>query len=378
VMAPPEIQGSSVVPTHDARGPSCLVTSCSTGHRVRMRILVLGGTAFLGRAIVTEALGRHHHVTTFNRGRSYSDAPDVEVIRGDRTRTVDLDQLRAGRWDAVIDTSGYVPRVVGEAAAILREVAPVYVFASTASVYVDRPRLPVDEESRVHDCAPDAGPDDGDYGTLKAGCERAVVEHYGDSALLLRLGVIVGPYEDVGRLPWWLSRIARGGEVLSPGSPAVPMQLIDVRDVATLTFDLLERGEGGVLNVGGPPGNPTFDSFLSNCLKVTSSAARLAWVDDDFLLAQDVAVWTELPLWAPRNEECGAAWQMAVSRAERLGLRCRPILETIADTWALMRTGWQPRPRPELPELGIDADKEQRILAAWRDDVTSRRAYPPP
>ncbi|MDI3283888.1 NAD-dependent epimerase/dehydratase family protein [Polyangium sp. 15x6] len=329
-----------------------------------MRILVLGGTAFLGRTIVAEALGRDHHVTTFNRGRSFTDPPGVEVIRGDRTERADLERLRAGRWDAVVDTSGYVPRVVGQAAAVLREVAPVYTFASSASVYVDRPRLPVDETSRVYDCAPDAGPDDGDYGTLKAGCERAVVDHYGDAALLLRLGVIVGPYEDVGRLPWWLSRIARGGEVLAPGSPDVPMQLVDVRDVARLTVDLLERGEGGVLNVAGPPGHPTFGSLLSECAKVTESAARLVWARDDFLLAHDVKPWSELPIWAPMNAECGAAWQMAVPRAERLGLRCRPMIETIADTWALMRAGWQARPRPELPKLGIDEDKEQRILAA--------------
>ncbi|MDI1446335.1 NAD-dependent epimerase/dehydratase family protein [Polyangium sp. 6x1] len=336
-----------------------------------MRILVLGGTAFLGRAIVAEALGRDHHVTTFNRGRRFSDVPGVEVIRGDRTERADLDRLRAGRWDAVVDTSGYVPRVVGQAAAVLREVAPVYAFASSASVYVDRPRLPVDESSRVFDCAPDAGPDDGDYGTLKAGCERAVVEHYGDAALLLRLGVIVGPYEDVGRLPWWLARIARGGDVLSPGSPDVRMQLVDARDVARFTVDLLERGQGGALNVAGPAGNPTFGTLLSDCMKVTESDARLVWVDDDFLLSHDVKPWSELPIWAPMNAECGAAWQMRGPRAAELGLRFRPMSETLADTWALMRTGWKPWPRPELPELGIDDGKEQRILAAWRARGTS-------
>ena len=330
-----------------------------------MRILVLGGTAFLGRAHVAEALRRGHHVTTFNRGRTWPDLPGVEVVRGDRTEEADLERLRAGRWDVVVDTSGYVPRVVGKAAAALRKVAPVYVFASTASVYADRPRLPIDEDSRVHECAPDAGPDDGDYGTRKAGCERAVLDHYGDSALIQRLGVIVGPHEDVGRLPWWLSRIERGGEVLAPGSPSVPMQLVDVRDVATFTFDRLERGEGGVFNVGAPQGHPTFGALLSHGLDVTASAARLVWVDDDFLLANDVTIWSELPLWAPMNEACGAAWQMSTTRAERAGLRCRPIRETIADTWALMREGWEARPRPELPKLGIDPDKEQRILAAW-------------
>jgi 2'-hydroxyisoflavone reductase len=332
-----------------------------------MRILVLGGTAFLGRALVTEALGRGHAVTTFNRGRSWPDLPGVDVLRGDRTEAADLEKLRAGRWDAVLDTSGFVPRVVGKAAAVLRDVAPVYAFVSSASVYADRPRVPTDEDSPVFDCAPDAGPDDGDYGTLKAGCERAVREHYGDAALFLRLGVILGPYEDVGRLPWWLSRIARGGDVLAPGSPAVPMQLLDVRDSARFAIDLLERGECGVLDVAGPAGEPTFGTLLDECVKITGSDARLVWAEDDFLMAHDVDPWSELPLWAPMNAECGAAWKLGVTRAEAAGLRCRPIVETIADTWAVMKTGWQPRPRPELPELGIDAEKEQRLLDVWRD-----------
>src|SRR6266545_626178 len=212
-----------------------------------MRLLVLGGTRFVGRAIVEEALGRGHEVTTFNRGHTGVDVAGVETVRGDRESSVDLQRLVAGRsWDVVVDTSGYVPRVVGNAARALLGLAGRYVFLSTISVYPDWPANGVSEASPVYECSPDAGGSAADeaswsatqYGTYKAGCERAVAEVFGDRALVLRPGVILGPQENVGRLTWWLRRIARGGRVLGPGSPDRSIQPIDVRDVASFALDL--------------------------------------------------------------------------------------------------------------------------------------------
>jgi 2'-hydroxyisoflavone reductase len=189
-----------------------------------MRLLVIGGTAFLGRAAVEAALARGDSVTTFNRGRSGPDLPGVETLRGDRTVAADLRVLRGREFDAVLDTSGFVPRVVGMSAQLLARATETYAFVSSVSVYAEWPAKPVDEAAAIFDCAPDAGPDDGDYGALKAGSERAVSVAFGERMLLLRPGLILGPHENVGRLPAWLSRIARGGRVLAPGDPGTRMQ----------------------------------------------------------------------------------------------------------------------------------------------------------
>jgi 2'-hydroxyisoflavone reductase len=228
-----------------------------------MRLLVLGGTRFVGRAIVEQTLERGHEVTTFNRGQIGVDVAGVEAVRGDRESSADLHELVAGRsWDVVVDTSGYVPRVVGDAARALVGRAGQYVFLSTMSVYPDWPAKGVSEASPVYEGSPDTGGSAADeaswsatqYGSYKAGCERAVIEAFGDWALVLRAGVILGPHENVGRLTWWLSRIARGGRVLGPGDPDRPIQPIDVRDVVKFTLDLAESNRAGVFNVAAPKG----------------------------------------------------------------------------------------------------------------------------
>jgi 2'-hydroxyisoflavone reductase len=330
-----------------------------------MRLLLLGGSSFLGRAGAEEALRRGHAVTTFNRGRSAPDVEGVEALRGDRADPAALEVLRGRDFDAVIDTSGYVPRVVGAAAALLAERVPAYAFVSSVSAYSGWPAEPVDESSPVHDCAPDAGPDDGDYGALKAGCERAVLAAYGDRALVLRPGLILGPHENVGRLPAWLDRIRRGGRVLAPGKPELPMQLVDARDIAIFTLDGLERGLAGTFNVTGRPGNATFGSWLEDCRAATGSDAEPVWVDDEFLLAHDVQPWTELPLWSPMNGEADFVWQAGVDAAHAEGLRCRPVRDTVADTWKWLEQVGVPPQREDRPRNGIDPDKEHQILAAW-------------
>lgn len=332
-----------------------------------MRLLVLGGTAFVGRALVEDALARGWAVTTFNRGRTGRDHPDVEAVHGDRTVAADLEQLRGRAWDAVVDTCGYVPRDVLATAELLAPQTAAYAFVSTIGVYHDWPDAPVDEAAPLFDCPPDAGPDDGDYGTLKAGCERAVVAACGiDGSLLLRPGVILGPYENVGRLPWWLRRIAEGGPVLAPGpDPQRPMQLVDARDLAAFTLDALTADRRGPYNVVSRPGAVTYGRWLGACVQVTGSGAELVWVDDQVLLDAGVEPWQELPLWMPPAQS-PYAWGADVERAHADRLRGRPIEDTVRDTWAWLSEGGDVGPQPlDRPGLGIDRDKEQRILATW-------------
>ncbi|MEV4106391.1 NAD-dependent epimerase/dehydratase family protein [Nonomuraea sp. NPDC049695] len=333
-----------------------------------MKLLVIGGSRFLGRAVVVEALARGHEVTTFNRGVSHADVPGVEVVRGDREVRADLDRLTAGRsWDAVVDTCGYVPRVVGESVEALSGHAGTYAFVSSVSAVDGFPGKPATEDKPGWPCAPDAGPDDGDYGVLKAGCERAVEQGFDGNALIVRPGLILGPYEEVGRLPWWLSRIARGGRVLAPGDPDTPMQLVDVRDVAIFTLDQAERGASGTHVVTGPAGNATYGGWLGLCKEVTGSDAEFVWVENEFLVEQGAGLWVELPLWGgPPSEETANFWSVPTAEAQAAGLRTRPVAETVRDTWAWLR---------EIPEEqrvygvksthGMAPEKEDAILAAW-------------
>ncbi len=334
------------------------------------RLLVLGGSWFLGRAVVDDALARGWEVTTFRRGQSGDDAPGATVIRGDRTDLEDVARLTsAGPWDAVLDTSGYVPRDVLAVARALDPVVGRYVFVSTVSVYEGWPLEPLTEDSPVLDCPADAGPDFGYdavpgpsvYGFTKSGSERAVREVFGDSrSVAIRPGVILGPREYVGRLPWWLRRVQRGGQILAPGSPERSIQPVDVRDVAGFALDSA-IGSAGVFNVTAP-GTDTMADFLDACRAVTGSDARFTWVtDESWLVAQGVAQWTELPLW----RTYAGAWAVDASRARAAGLTTRPLADTVADTWDWLGSGGTGVGHERAAEQGIDQDKEAAILAAW-------------
>ncbi|MEY9927617.1 2'-hydroxyisoflavone reductase [Catenulispora sp. GP43] len=336
-----------------------------------MRLLILGGSAFLGRAVAARALAAGHEVTVFNRGRTAPDVPGVQVVRGDRESGEDLGRLAGhGPWDAIVDTSGYVPRVVGDAVRALADSAATYVFMSTINVFPDWPTSPVTDASPVHDCSPDAGPDDGDYGTLKAGCERVVARDFPGRALSLRLGLLLGPHEDIGRLPALLLRMADAGttrslRTLAPGDPSSPVNPIDVRDIADFVLTAVDQGlTGGYLVAGTPSNASTHGELLEACVEATGSAAELEWVASDFLETQDVEAWSELPIWIPPGD---VPWETDTSRTEAAGLRCRPLRETVRDTWAWMaadggavRRSYQPR-RPH----GLSAEKERALLAAW-------------
>jgi len=334
-----------------------------------MRLLVLGGTRFVGHAVAIAALREGWEVTTFNRGLSGADLADVRVIRGDRTLPADLVRLAAaGPWDAAIDTSGYVPCQVLAACKRLEPLAARYVFMSTVSVYRGWPVEPLSEASEVLYCPPDAGPDYGEdvedgptrYGYQKSGCELAVTSTYGaDRSALLRPGVVLGPREYVGRLPWWLTRVAAGGRVLAPGSPERSIQPVDVRDLADFAIRAAGTPINGAYNVAAPVGRETFGGMLEACADVTESDAEFVWVPDEQLVAQGVRQWSEMPLWRTFS----GVWRLSSAAAQAEGLSCRPLAATVRDTWLWMQAAPAKSADERASEIGISREREQQILA---------------
>ncbi|MFQ6229799.1 NAD-dependent epimerase/dehydratase family protein [Nocardia sp. NPDC002869] len=332
------------------------------------RLLILGGSWFLGREIAERAVAQGWEVATFRRGRTGADVEGVTTVRGDRTSPGDLARLAEfGPWDVVVDTSSFVPREALLLARILEPIADRYVLVSTVSVYEGWPVEPLSESSAVLECPSDAGPGygyDGDpgpstYGFGKAGCERAVAETFGPGrTTILRPGVILGPHEYVGRLEWWLRRMQRGGRVLAPGSPDRPIQPVDVRDVATFA---LTPNLAGIYNLTAARRERMGD-MLGACLDVTGRSAVLEWVTDEYWLTrQGVRQWTELPLW----RTYAGAWNVDASKARGAGFACRPIRETVADTWAWLNNGGAAVEHERAGELGISAEHEAAILGLW-------------
>lgn len=336
-----------------------------------MRILVIGGTWFLGKCIAEGALARGWSVTTFNRGQSGRDVEGVSPVHGDRTDREDLQRLaQHGPWDVVVDTSSsdFPPRDVLLAATALRGAAQRWVHISTVSVYQGWPHRPLTDASPVLDCRADADEsygytgDDGSptvYGFQKAGGERAVAEAFGDAAVFLRPGVILGPGEYVGRLPWWLTRAKRGGRILAPAPAVQRIQPVDVRDVTAFALDQAASDTSGGYNVTHPEGI-TFADFISECLTVTGGAGKPEWAAPDVLIDHGVVQWTELPLWRTH----AGVWSVDSSRAVAAGLRCRPIADTIRDTWAWLASDGRPVDHPRWAEHGIAEEKEAKILAS--------------
>ncbi|MGN6607532.1 MAG: NAD-dependent epimerase/dehydratase family protein [Jatrophihabitans sp.] len=333
-----------------------------------MDVLVLGGSVFLGRAVVDEALALGASVTVFNRGRSGAAPAGVTQLVGDRSSPADLEQLRGRRFDLVVDTCGYVPADVAASAAVLAPTVGHYAFVSSISVY---PAWPEDAEYWLRptfDGDPDAtgerSPEN--YGRFKVGCELAVQRALGDRCSLLRAGAIVGPHDSaVGRLPWWLDRVARAGEVLVPGAPGDPMAVIDARDLAR--FALI--GASGTFVLPGAPGRDTRADLMAACVAATGASPELVWVADGWLAAQDVAAWTELPLWAPGSP---GLFEGDVAQAEAAGMRWRPLAETVADTWAWQRS--LPSWRPTAMAPGLAPQREADLIAGWRSHEASAPA----
>jgi 2'-hydroxyisoflavone reductase len=351
----------------DHQGPTSPAHDWISGGIIRhyagmsVRVLILGGSWFVGREVAIQAVERGWDVTVFHRGRSQPPA-GVQAIHGDRESTEDLRRLAdAGPWDAVVDVAGSVPSVVRDSARALVGAVGRYAFVSTVSTYARWPHDPVSEDSPLHPADPDWGPDAADYGPLKVGCEAAIAREYKpDRMLIVRPGVILGPHEYVGRLQWWLNRCRRGGRILAPGSPDRAIQPVDVRDVAQFLLDQIAAAGYGLFNIAAPPDRDTYSGLLEACLDVTDGAGELVWVDEQWLAEQDVRQWTELPLWrVPRG-----TWAMDTSRARAAGLRCRPLRDTVADTWAWLNGGGKAVDHERQAEHGIDAGKERDLLAA--------------
>ncbi|MGW8379721.1 NAD-dependent epimerase/dehydratase family protein [Streptomyces sp. ODS28] len=329
-----------------------------------MRLLLLGGTEYVGRALAEDAVRRGWEVTVFHRGK-HGPPEGVRALHGDRTAPEGLTPLREGEWDAVVDTWAGAPRVVRDAARLLAGRASHYTYISSLSVH-PLPHPPgVNEDSPVIDASPDS--DDGeDYARAKRGGELAALDAFGDRALLARAGLVLGPWENVGRLPWWLGRIARGGTVPAPGPRELPVQFIDVRDLAAWVLDATERGLAGPYGLVAPPGHTTMGEFLDACVRATGSGAQLRWTAPESVLAAGVEPWTDLPVWVPPESELHACLHTTdTSKARAAGLRCRPAEETVAGTWAWMRSLDGPPPlRPHGPRHGLSASQEEALLRA--------------
>ena len=314
-----------------------------------MRLLVLGGTKFLGRAIVDSALAGGHETTIFTRGQTNPDLfPEVEHLVGDRTG--DLSALEGRRWDAVVDTSGYVPHVVRRSAELLSPAAEHYTFVSSISVYPDYSQ-PVHEESPLAELAEgqpvdELASDYSNYGALKALCEREAVEAFAGRALSVRAGLIVGPHDPTGRFTYWPHRLARGGEVLAPGPPDRPVQFVDVRDLAAWIVDASEQRLTGAFNATSEP--YAFADVVAG--------ADVTWVDDDFLLERDVGEWMELPLWIASTPGQERFHEADTTKAHGAGLRHRPLAETIDATLAEAGT---------VDGVGLAAEREAELLREW-------------
>jgi 2'-hydroxyisoflavone reductase len=326
-----------------------------------MELLILGGTGFLGRHLVEAALEDGYRPTLFNRGLSEPGLfPEVEKIEGDREG--DLSALLGRRWDAVIDTCGYVPRVVEASAGLLAGAVDHYTFVSSISVYSDDLAPGADEEAPVREL-PDPKVEEvtGEtYGGLKALCERAAEEEMPGRVLSVRPGLISGPYDPTDRFTYWPRRIASGGEVLAPDHEERKVQYIDVRDLASWIVEMSGQRRTGTYNATGPDYELHMGRLLEECEAVGGAGAEPVWVSEDFLLEKGVEPFTELPLWVPR--EYAAMLAVDCGKAIAAGLTFRPLSETIEDVLDWDRA----RPVGTEPAAGLAPEREQELLRAWR------------
>ena len=320
-----------------------------------VKLLVLGGTKFLGRAVVEAALDKGHDVTLFNRGRTNPDLfPEVEKLRGDRDGN--LTSLSGRSWDAVVDTSAYVPQQARASAEAVADSAGHYLFISSLSAYADASR-PLDEDSPLAE-REEGQPDDhlledfSNYGALKVLCERSAADGFGGPTAIVRPGLIVGPHDPTGRFTYWPHRVARGGEVLAPAPANSQVQFIDVRDLGEWIVHLSENRVEGPFNAANR--DVTWEALLETCSAVTGSDAEPIWIDPEFLMEQEVGQWMELPMWLYEDTGLHAT---DVSRAVAAGLTFRPLDETVRGTLDQAET---------TGGAGLEPEREAQVIAAWK------------
>lgn len=327
-----------------------------------MKLLVIGGTRFLGRAIVNNALEAGHEVTLFNRGQSNPDlySSKVETLIGDRDGGLDV--LDGRSWDAVIDTCGYFPRLVRDSAEKLKDVVEHYTFISTLSVYSDAAQIGQDESGTLGTIEDETVEEiTGEtYGPLKVLCEQAASEVMGaERALHVRAGLIVGPYDLSDRFTYWPARVAKGGEVLAPDSPDKQVQFIDVRDLAAWTVQATEAKLHDPYNATGPNGRLTLGEILQTCRDESGSDAKFTWVSEAFLLENEVGAYVEMPLWVPA--EYAGFDTFNCQKAIDAGMKFRLLAETVRDTLAWQAT----RPADYQWRGGLAPEREAELLQKW-------------
>ena len=336
----------------------------------KKRLLILGGTAFLGRALVEQAQKRGLEVTLFNRGKTHPNLfADVEKLRGDRDGN--LDALRNRRWDYCIDTCGYIPRIVAQSAQLLAEAVDHYLFISSISAYAKHTRIGADETAPLgilEDESTEVITGE-TYGPLKVLCEKVIAHCFAERHTIVRPGLIVGPCDPTDRFSYWPHRIAQGGPVLAPGNPKRPVQFIDVRDLAAWCVELAQAQTVATFDATGPAQPLTMGQLLASCKNISGSNAELVWMDDAFLLAREVAPWMELPLWIPEGEKDMAGFQRRnIDKALGSGLKIRALEDTLHSTldWLVQR------PADYVWRAGMQTDKERELLAAWREKTPSK------
>lgn len=348
-------------------------------------ILILGGTSFVGRHLTELALAQGHRLTLFNRGQSNPGLfADVEKLQGDRETDLSalthaIDQGR--RWDAVIDVTGYIPCTVQASAQLLAKATDHFTYISTVSVYADHKTANFDEAYPLGTLTAEAvaqvkSKNDvtgENYGPLKALCEHEVRQVFGDHALIIRPGLVVGPYDPTDRFTYWPHRVAQGGNVLAPGRPEDRTQFIDARDLAAWTVHMLNARAYGIYNATGPHYPLTFGTLLQTCAQVSAADAQITWVDEAFLLAQQVQPWSDLPLWVPADDPEFAGFNTAqCAKAIAAGLTYRPLADTVRDTLVWVQA------RPPAPlKAGISREREAELLQRYgmdgKKEVTGRK-----
>jgi 2'-hydroxyisoflavone reductase len=329
-------------------------------------ILILGGTSFLGPQVVEAAQKRGHTLTLFNRGKTNPQLfPDIEKLHGDRDGQ--LDALKGRKWDAVVDTSGYVPRVVRMSAELLKDAVQQYIFISSISVYSDNSKPGMDESGPIAKLTDETNEDfrGEPYGALKALCEVAVEQTLPGRTTNIRPGLIVGPGDPSDRFTYWPVRVARGGEVLAPGTPKDPVQFIDVRDLGEWIVTCIEHGTMGVFNATGPKAECKMGELLEACKKAGGSDAKFAWAGAEFLEQQKVSPWQDMPVWVPPIGDSAGFSRVSAAKAIAKGLTFRPLADTVKATLEWFRT--LPEERQKMLRAGITPEREQEVLKALHD-----------